>query len=306
MKSLHNFFSFNFSVCPISFFTSLKTNTYRKYFTIGGLISAMGLTTIYHFYKCKLPLLIYDEPNIKKKVAVNYEDKVMKMKDNLFIDRTDYETLLSQEKYRLKKNYKDKIANLIAEYEQLGEAKFYDSDYDSDDSVNDISEKIESEKKELSIQINEYKNKLSDDNNFFIKKEAYENLYDKFINTEKKKIKNNFVFAYTPHGDVMMYFNVAENRFCYYSNKTISNSVLISVCCKYVANYDAKYLLTLQTIEEEDEKLTIEERSIKERRNIKFCLKGNITNFTMLNKPPISAVNTKRGMSYSDYKKQQN
>jgi len=55
-------------------------------------------------------------------------------------------------------------------------------------------------------------------------------------------LQNNFILENTPIGNVVMVYNCKKEGFSYYSDKSISNKYLESVCKKYCIQFKCKML----------------------------------------------------------------
>jgi ribosomal protein S24E len=72
----------------------------------------------------------------------------------------------------------------------------------------------------------------------------------RYFNQKYKKLENSIIMEYTPLGNVIMYYNVNNESFEYYSDKSIPFAVLETVARRYVIVYGCKELyVETETVE---------------------------------------------------------
>jgi len=131
----------------------------------------------------------------------------------------------------LKNIYKQDLLSLKAK--QLKLESEYDSDSDSDVFVSDYDAEISA----VNCEIIDLKNLLEDNNQ--IKLNAILEYYNK---ERLESLEKNTLIENTPFGDVIMVYDSKQNKFAYYSNKSISNKYLESVCKKFCIQFNCKLL----------------------------------------------------------------
>ena len=176
---------------------------------------------------------------------IPYEEKYNQNFDNL---KSNYTFNISHEKFKqkinsLKEKYKCDLYLLEAKYQS-----FYNNNYDdSDDDSDDDNDDVESTKSILN-QINNLKLLLKSE--LLIHNKAKEECLFDVKSKIMNSLQNNFILENTPNGNVIMVYNNNKNGFSYYSDKSINNKYLESVCKKYCILFECIFLFNNVFIKE--------------------------------------------------------
>ena len=166
---------------------------------------------------------------------IPYEEKYNKDFDNLksYDERDIPSETLNQKIASLKYKYKRDLHSFQSDYSEI-EAYYDESDDDDDDISNDELAKS------LLKQIYDLQSLLKNEDkiNGNALQECLANVKSKLM----ESLQNNFILENTPIGNVIMVYNCKKEGFSYYSDKSISNKYLESVCKKYCIQFKCKML----------------------------------------------------------------
>ena len=266
------------SFCPFEYVLSFKNNRAFISVVFSGITFSYLLKLFYNKKYIHYDSNSNSNSNSNSHTLIPYEQKFIKefneMPDN------DFQCGLSEHYIKTKcnelvANYKQDLYALQQEYTEL--QNLYDnseSDHDEDfDFNNDEPVKIILEK------IYRIKKLLDDENNIMNETKVI------FVQSAKEKLmknlENNFILENTPVGNVIMVFNSKTNGFHYFSDKSISNKYLETVCRKYCIQFKCKSLFS----------------------NI-FINNGKLCNFSFLKNEIKHDIKKNSKMSFSDFKKQ--
>lgn len=167
---------------------------------------------------------------------VPYEEKYNQDFDNLkSYDECDIPSeTLNQKIASLKYKYKRDLIALEEEYAEM------ESFYNDDESDDDYDFSDENDAKILLKKIYDLKSLLNNEDqiNGNALQECLDNVKSKLMET----LQNNFILENTPIGNIVMVYNYKKEGFSYYSDKSISNKYLESVCKKYCIQFKCKIL----------------------------------------------------------------
>ena len=123
----------------------------------------------------------------------------------------------------------------LLEEEYADMESYYDDESDDNDSISD-----DEVAKEVLNKIYDLQSLLKNEEQVKI------NALNQCLNDVKEKLmnslQNNFILENTPIGNVVMVYNLKKEGFSYYSDKSISNKYLESVCRKYCIQFNCKIL----------------------------------------------------------------
>jgi len=173
-------------------------------------------------------------------------------------------------------NYKQELIGLQQEYSELQNIynntdSDYDYDYDSDSDSDSDSEIIES--KIIKIQ-----SILK--NHDLIIKEVKNICFQESKENFTKSLENNFILENTPIGNVIMVYNFNAQGFSYFSDKSISNKYLESVCKKYCIQFNCIPLF-----------------------NNVFINNGKLSNFNFIKNEIKNEIKKNHKLSFADFKR---
>jgi len=221
-----------------------KTNSYLMFFynydfplnfCFGTfLVFAFGFSSFFLKYKFFLPHKKEKKLENVIKNNISYEDKYNELFVKLnSIDENSISSEKIQQKVSLLTNsyYRD-LYLLQEEYSEIT----YINDDDSDD--NDFSD--EEVAKTLSQKICNLQLLLKNEEQ--IKNNALNQCLNDVKENLMNSLQNNFILENTPIGNVVMVYNLKKEGFSYYSDKSISNKYLESVCKKYCIQFNCKIL----------------------------------------------------------------
>ena len=218
-------FKFNFN-CPaqkiFGIFSSVVVGYFiKKYYFSFSETNKSKINNIQHVVKKNIP----------------YEEKYNQDFDNLKSnDEFNISTeTLNQKIASLKDKYKRELFILEEEYAEI-EAYYDESDDDDDDD--DISN--DEFAKSLLNQIYDLQLLLKKADQ--IEKNALQECYADAKFSLMNYLQNNFILENTPIGNVIMVYNCKKEGFSYYSDKSITNKYLESVCKKYCIQFKCKIL----------------------------------------------------------------
>lgn len=187
--------------------------------------------------------------NVQKKI-IPYENKYNQKFDNAKLNNqhTISSIFLNQKVASLKEQYKLDIYTFQSEYSEI-ESLYLLSNV-NDDSYDDDDDDISNDEDAIFLKDKINKLKTLMENEDQIKQIAFNQcLLDKKIEL-MKSLQNNFILENTPTGNVIMTYNSKKEGFSYYSDKTISNKYLESVCKKYCIQFKCKLLFNTVYINE--------------------------------------------------------
>jgi hypothetical protein len=232
-----------------------------------------------------------NDNEVAEKPKPKYEDKyledIRKMDKEFQFD--EEEEKIKQTKYTeyfntLKHDILNKIAvieNKLKKYMKKAEAE-YCVYSENENSENENSENSENNEKEIFLLNQELSLlKQNDENKDEMQKKAHELSYEFIVNLRLEKIKNCFIFEYTPLGNVLMIYDSSRNSFKYYSDNNMPYRYLEPVARKYVKCYNCRPIFVdmeeeLKLAEEKWEKERIEKlQKEEEEKNKKEELKAS-------------------------------
>lgn len=209
---------------------------------------------------------------------IPYEEKYNQKFENT---NSDDKCIFSQEKirqtiYSLTENYKRNLYKFQQEYADI-ESYYYNNDDESDgydDDINDDKEAILLKDKIINLKI-----LLRNED------QIETNALDQCLTDVKlslmNSLQNNFILENTPTGNVIMVYNCKKEGFSYFSDRSITNKYLESVCKKYCIQFKCKILF-----------------------NNVFINEGKMANFKFL-KNEVNNNNKKNGkLSFRSFKEQ--
>ena len=267
--------NFNYHRFNSHFLSNFKFNSNCPAQKLFGIISSVVFG--YSIYFIKEYYFSFRKTTNKIKHVVEkkipYEEKYNQDFNNL---KSNDEPNISSETLNikfasLKDKYKRDLFRLEEQYAEI--ESFYDDDDDDDDISNDEVAKS------LLNQIYNLISLLKNDDQ--IKNNVLNQCLVDIKSNLMNSLQNNFIIENTPIGNVIMVYNCKKEGFSYYSDKTISNKYLESVCKKYCIQFKCKILF-----------------------NDVFINEGKLSNFKIL-KNEVKNNNKKNSkLSFRSFKKQ--
>lgn len=224
---------FNYHNFNSSFFLNFKFNYNCYAQKVFGLFSSV----VFGFFIKKYYFLFYKTTKEIEQVVekiIPYEEKYNQNFDNLKShDECDIPSeILNQNFVSLKDKYKRDLYSFQTEFSEM--QRFYHDESDDDDIYDDEEAML------LKDEIIKLRLLLRNDTQIEI------NALNKYLNDIKSKfmesLQNNFILENTPIGNVIMVYNCKKEGFSYYSDKSITNKYLESVCKKYCIQFKCKIL----------------------------------------------------------------
>lgn len=169
---------------------------------------------------------------------IPYEEKYNKQFDDLkSYDECDIPSeILNQKIASLKDKYKLDLHKLKEEYSEMM-SYYYNSNNESDDDDDIYDDEYYTLLKHKIIKLQSL---LKNENQ--IKTNALKDCLTDVKSKLMESLQNNFILENTPIGNVIMVYNCKKEGFSYYSDKSISNKYLESVCKKYCIQFKCKML----------------------------------------------------------------
>lgn len=169
---------------------------------------------------------------------IPYEEKYNTQFDDLkSYDECDIPSeILNQKIASLKDKYKHDLHKLKEEYSEMM-SYYYNSNNESDDDDDIYDDEYYTLLKHKIIKLQSL---LKNENQ--IKTNALKDCLTDIKSSLMNSLQNNFILENTPIGNVVMVYNCKKEGFSYYSDKSISNKYLESVCKKYCIQFKCKML----------------------------------------------------------------
>jgi hypothetical protein len=169
---------------------------------------------------------------------IPYEEKYNKQFDDLkSYDECDIPSeILNQKIASLKDKYNHDLHKLKEEYSEMM-SYYYNSNNESDDDDDIYDDEYYTLLKHKIIKLQSL---LKNENQ--IKTNALQDCLTDIKSSLMNSLQNNFILENTPIGNVVMVYNCKKEGFSYYSDKSISNKYLESVCKKYCIQFKCKML----------------------------------------------------------------
>lgn len=273
------------NVCPFFFIKSKIKNIFIPNFVSYLFYTfTFGFSCYYLKNTFKILFTISDKKNenskqVKQIIQIPYEEKYVEEFNNLSsksIQCIVSNNIFKEQYNKLILNYKQELYALQEEYAEL--KTLYDNS-ESDDEDNDLDFENDEPIKLLLEKIYKIKNILKDDDKII--KETKNIIFD--IEKEKFMVSlhNNFIIEFTPVGNVIMVYNTKKEGFSYYSDKSISNKYLETVCRKYCIQFNCKLLF-----------------------NNVYINEGKLSNFSFLKNEEKQNIKKNSKLRFSDFKKQ--
>lgn len=230
---------FNYHNFNSQFFLDFKLNLNCPAQKIFGIFSSV----VFGFFikKFCFSYFLFDKTSkqieqVVKKI-VPYEEKYNKQFDDLkSYDECDIPSeILNQKIASLKDKYKRDLHSFQTDYSEM-QSFYYNSNNESDDDdIYDDEYYTLLKHKIINLQ-SLLKNEDQINDNAL--QECLTDYKTSLINS----LQNNFILENTPIGNVVMVYNCKKEGFSYYSDKSISNKYLESVCKKYCIQFKCKIL----------------------------------------------------------------
>lgn len=213
---------------------------------IFGTISVIAFGFSFNFIKNYYFSFIETTNKIENVVEKNipYEEKYNRNFDNINSDESNISSvILNQKIASLKEEYKRDICTFQTEYSEI-ETFYYNNNDESDD------DDIYNDEEAILIRNKIYILKLLLQNEDQIKINAFNQCLTDVKSKLMDSLQNNFILENTPIGNIIMVYNSKKEGFSYYSDKSISNKYLESVCKKYCIQFKCKILFNTVFINE--------------------------------------------------------
>ncbi len=175
--------------------------------------------------------------NIVEKI-IPYEEKYNKKFDNeISHSECDIPSeTIDKNIASLKDKYKHDLYKLKEEYSEMM-SYYYNSNNESDDDDDIYDDEYYTLLKHKIIKLQSLLEN-EDQINAIALQECFADVKSKMM----ESLQNNFILENTPIGNVVMVYNCKKEGFSYYSDKSISNKYLESVCKKYCIQFKCKLL----------------------------------------------------------------
>lgn len=228
-----------FSFCKLffkssHFFSVFNINHYFCFFHFFGILFFYSsyYTKLFLFFIKPKPSHLTENIVVKN---IPYEKKYVEEFDNSPCNVFDFSDEVVAQKFKqLVCDYQQKLYSLQEEYAEL------QSIYDNSDSDDDNSFENDHEIKLLKEKIVDLQCLLK--NKSQITKNAKNLCFEEAKLNLMKSMQNNFIIENTHIGNVIMVYNFKKEGFSYYSDKSIANKYLESVCRKYCIQFKCKIL----------------------------------------------------------------
>lgn len=220
--------------------------------------------------------------NENEEYEKKYLDKLENMKKIFFNDRLSMVKCCEEEKEKIKKSIEIEIKELEAtKHLYLNAESGSDEEIESDE---DDGSYEDNENKEIEEKIVLKKKLLNDENELIL--QAYRLVRENKQCEKVEGLKNNYIFEYTPQGNVIMFYE--DDYFSYYASRSVTYNNLLTVCRKFIISNNCLFLYPKE----------------KEKQRINFRYKGVINNFNFLKKPTSEKIR-KSKVSFAEFKKTQ-
>jgi len=268
---------FNYHNFNSHFFSNFKFNLNCHAQKIFGIFSSIVFGFFIKNYYFSFNKTTKQIENIVEKI-IPYEEKYNKK----FVNEKSHSECdipsetIDKKIASLKNKYKKELLILQEEYSEMI-SYYYNSNNESDDD-DDIYD--DEEAMQLRDAICELKLLLKNEDqiNGIALQECLVDIKSKLMNS----LKNNFILENTPIGNVIMVYNCNKEGFSYYSDKSISNKYLESVCKKYCIQFKCKILF-----------------------NDVFINEGKLSNFNFLKNEVKNKNKKNSNLSFRSFKEQQ-
>ena len=235
---------FNYHNFNSHFFLDFKLNLNCPAQKIFGIFSSVvfGYSIGYYIYFIKNYYFSFHKTTKEIEQVVEkiipYEEKYNKKFDNeISHSECDIPSeTIDKKNALLKDKYKRDLHKLKEEYSEM--MSYYNSNNESDDDDDDIYD--DEEATQLRDEIIKLQSLLKNEDqiNGIALQECFADVKSKLM----ESLQNNFLLENTPIGNVVMVYNCKKEGFSYYSDKSISNKYLESVCKKYCIQFKCKLL----------------------------------------------------------------
>ena len=224
------------------FFLNFKLNLNCPAQKIFGIFSSVvfGYSIGYSIYFIKKYYFSFHKTtkqieHVVEKI-IPYEEKYNKDFDNLksYDERDIPSETLNQKIASLKNKYKRDLHSFQSDYTEMQSFYYNDDETDDDDIYDDEYYKI------LKHEIIKLQSLLKNEDQ--IKTNALQECLTDVKSKLMESLQNNFILENTPIGNVIMVYNRKKEGFSYFSDKSISNKYLESVCKKYCIQFKCKML----------------------------------------------------------------
>lgn len=216
-----------------SFFSNFKFNYNCHAQKIFGAFSTIVFGFFINNYYFSFNKTTNKIENVVEKI-IPYEEKYNKQFDDLkSYDECDIPSeTLNQKIASLKDKYKRDLYSFQSDYSEI--QNFYDDESDDDDIYDD--------EEAMLLKDKIIKLKLLLKNEDQIKTNALNQCLTDIKSSLMNSLQNNFILENTPIGNVVMVYHCNKEGFSYFSDKSISNKYLESVCKKYCIQFKCKML----------------------------------------------------------------
>lgn len=231
---------FNYHNFNSQFFLNFKLNLNcpaQKIFGIFGIFSSVVFGFFIKNYYFSFNKTTKQIEQVVEKI-IPYEEKYNKDFDNLkSYDECDIPSeILNQKIASLKDKYKRDLHSFQTDYSEM-QSFYYNSNNESDDDDDIYDDEYYKNLKHEIIKLQSLlKNEDKINGNALL--ECLDDIKSKLM----ESLQNNFILENTPIGNVIMVYNCKKEGFSYYSDKSISNKYLESVCKKYCIQFKCKML----------------------------------------------------------------
>ena len=227
---------FNYHNFNSQFFLDFKLNLNCPAQKIFGIFSSVVFGFFIKNYYFSFHKTTKEIEQVVEKI-IPHEEKYNKQFDDLksYDERDIPSEILNQKIASLKDKYKRDLYSFQSDYSHM-ESFYNNDDYESDnDDIYDDEEAMQ-----LRDEIIKLQSLLKNENQ--IKTNALQECLADVKLKLMNSLQNNFILENTPIGNVVMVYNCKKEGFSYYSDKSISNKYLESVCKKYCIQFKCKML----------------------------------------------------------------
>lgn len=276
---------------------------FKSIFNFLSLIKTPYYPDMYEIEEENDAIMINNIPKLYKEKTISTMDTYLNKYNNQF-NLLEDTVLINQEKKEIEE-YKEKLYLNDYQYikdkihnceEELGE-KF--EQYEMEVKIEQTA--LITQKKDLKISLNIKKkelNKLVENIKQF--KKQLENIPDKTkeatLEIIKKRInKNTIIIDYVPNiGNIVFYYDITKESFCYYSDYTTNTLILDTLCKKYCIQIKIKELFLYVDVKNGEE-------TILKPAN-RYTSLGKLSNYNFLKPVPKQKLNKKLNLSWKDFK----
>lgn len=227
---------FNYHKFNSHFFLNFKFNLDCPAQNIFGIFSSVVFGFFIKKYYFSFHKTTKEIEHVVEKI-IPYEEKYNKQFNDLkSYDECDIPSeTLNQKIASLKDKYKRDLYSFQSDFSHM-ESFCNNDDYESD--TDDIYD--DEEATQLRDEIIKLHSLLKNENQ--IKMNALQDCLTDVKSKMMNSLQNNFILENTPIGNVIMVYHCNKEGFSYYSDKSISNKYLESVCKKYCIQFKCKML----------------------------------------------------------------